>query len=163
MKVKIAVLVIVLAIGYIVMANTENPRSMGSALSGIQEAILGLSGEPEIEAKEWYVDNFIISPAQNDSLFVVPANRQFVIRRLYAIPETLSVDWHLAADQASILDGSINLVGTQTGSAGGHIYSFKHDFPDGCLTVDSNETLNVVNSSSSGLTVTIIGYYRAMP
>ena len=101
------------------------------------------------------------SPAHNDSLFIVPEGRQFVIRRIYSAPElTLSLDWYLAADNNSILDGSINLVGT---GPTGHIYSFKHDFPDLCLTIDSLETLNAVNNTDGPLGMTVIGYFRSMP
>ncbi len=166
MKVKITIAGIVLLIGYMLMAGTNDPgHPMMSALADIQDAILSLSGEPE-QVKENYVNHFKVNPAQNDALFVVPEGRQFVIRRLYASNplQKSSTNWHLTADSTIILYGSINLTGAQTGSAGGHIYKFEHDFPDNCLTINSTETFNVVNNESSGaLNITVIGYFRAMP
>ncbi len=159
MKTKILTIIIVLLVAYAVMASPGPGRSIMSALSGIQDAIL-VSVEPEAE-KEWYFDHFKVGQSHNDSLFVVPIGRQFVVRRIYAMPDwKLSLDWHLAADRSLLVDGSINLVGTGTG---GHIYNFKHDFPDNCLTVDSEETLNAVNDGTGTLTMTIIGYFKNMP
>jgi len=167
MKTKItivAVVVIILFVGYTVMANPDNPgRSMVSALSGIQEAILSLAGEPEEAEKEWYHQHFKIDPAQNDALFVVPADRQFVLKRLYAYPYKGSTLWHLAANEITILPGSIIKYSYQTGTQGGITYKFEHDFPDGCVTIDAEETLNTVNEDITSLDIVVIGYFRAMP
>ncbi len=165
MKTKIIVMAIFMVVAYAAFANPNGTgQPVMSALVGIQEAIFSLS-EPMTE-KEDYVNHFKVNPAHNDELFIVPEGRQFVIRRLYAANplQKSSINWHLAADSTIILYGSINLTGAQTGSAGGHIYKFEHDFPDNCLTINSTETFNAVNNETSGaLDITVIGYFRAMP
>ena len=164
MKTRILIVMIVLSVGYMAFANPDSPgRSMMSALSGIQDAILSLT-EPEVSAeKEWYHGRFQVAPAQNDSIFVVPAGQQFVLRRLYAHPTHNDATlWHLAANQTTILYGSINKYSFQTGT-GSVIYKFQHDFPDNSVTINSDETLNVVNESGASLDITVIGYYQAMP
>ena len=151
------IIILVMILGILLVFGAKSSDSLSPVLSDIHGAIVSL-GESE---HDWYIESFEVSPAHNDSLFIVPEGRQFVIRRIYSAPElTLSLDWYLAADSNSILDGSINLVGT---GPTGHIYSFKHDFPDLCLTIDSLETLNAVNNTDGPLGMTVIGYFRTMP
>lgn len=172
MKTKITIVaVIVLFIGYyIVVADTDELNysgelgsSMASALVGIQNAIVSLA-EPEEPEKEWYHGHFQIAPVQNDALFVVPVGRQFVLKRLYVYPysDKGSTLWHLAANETSILDGSI-INYSYTTNQGGMTYKYEHDFPDGCITVDANEVLNTVNDALTSLNVVVIGYFRDMP
>ncbi len=167
MKKNIVLIGVFLLIVWAVVAVGSNGRvsplaSVASALNDISRAIRASEpNEPQVEEKEWYHGHFEINPSQNDAIFVVPVGRQFVLRRLYAMPNwKLSTNWYLAADDTSILDGSVNLTGT---GPGGHTYKFQHDFPDNCLTVDANETFNTVNNDSSSLEVTVIGYFKNMP
>lgn len=164
---KIAVVAIVLLIGYMAVANPGNSGEPGhpmtSVLIGIQDAIWSLAEEPEKPKKEWYYRQFEIEPTHNDSLFVVPAGRQFVLLRLYSAPDTShQTDWYLAANEVSILDGSINKYSFKAGAGIG--YKFEHDFPDGCITVNTEETLNAVNNYPLGnLHIIVVGYFRDMP
>ncbi len=93
-----------------------------------------------------------------EALLTVPPGQSFVIRRLYVAPMfRQSQNWSLAADATTLVDGSINLAST---GPGGHTYKFQHDFPDGCLVVDANETLNCVNGETSSISMTVLGYYE---
>lgn len=163
MKTKILIVGIVLFIGYAVFAaTTDNPsRSMVSALAGIQDAILSLTAEEPAKEKDWYHGHYKIEPAQNDALFAVPEGRQFVLLRLYSAPEwPYSTDWYLAANETSILDGLINKYSYEGGKV---TYKYEHDFPDGCITVNTKETLNAVNNDTLSLSIMVVGYFRDMP
>jgi len=161
MKTKIIITAIFLTICYATFAGSGDGRfAIIKTLVGIQDAIFSLN---EPEEKEWHHDHYKIDPNQNDALFVVPAGRQFVIRRLYTAPEqSHQTDWYLAINEIPLLDGSINKYSFSPGSE--IIYKFEHDFPDGCITVDANEILNAVNNYPLGsLNVIVIGYFRDMP
>ena len=165
MKTKIIVGAIFLVIAYAAFANPNGTgQPVMSALVGIQDAIMALGGEPEQAEKEWYQGHFKIEPSQNDALFIVPAGRQFVLTRLYVYPygDKGSTLWHLAANETTILNGSI-IKYSYTTNQGGMTYKYEHDFPDGCITVDANEVLNTVNEDVGSLDITTIGYFRDMP
>lgn len=165
MKTKILVMAIFLVVGYVAIGGTGEPgHSMMSALVGIQDAIMALDDEPEEAEKEWLHEHYKVESVHNDALFIVPAGRQFVVRKLYTAPDSAhQIDWYLAADDTSILDGSINKYGFEHGTYS-TIYKYEHDFPDGCLTIDANETLNAVNNyPQGGLNIIVVGYFRDMP
>ena len=158
MKTKLAVVAIVLALAYLVVAQSEpTSQSMLTALMGIQDAIVEAVEQPE---REWYHGNFEIAPSQNDALLVVPIGQQFVLKKLYVCPYKGNLRWHLAANDTVILPGSIII---STYAQGSYVYKHEHDFPDDCIIIRSEETLNAVNESDFSLDVIIIGYYQAIP
>lgn len=159
------VLVLLVATIFFGLANAgpdAPPHSIIAALQGIQEALLALS-EPEQKNDvdtEGYCEYFETVEGSNQIAFIVPLEREFVLRKLYIAHRAgyLNTKWQLMVDDNIFVDGSIMYVGT-----GGENISGVHNFPDGCLVINAGETLKIINKifdEGFFLKTTIIGYFR---
>jgi hypothetical protein len=117
-------------------------------------------------AREGYCKVFTVTPDSNETILVVPDGKRFVLRKLYAIFESLyRWEWQLTVDDVLFMDGRINMRGYQSG-VGPDAYSYAfyqgvHDFPDQCVVVNSGETLKAQNlHSQQEVRMTFIGYYE---
>ena len=145
--------------------NSNTPSySVSEALQGIQEAVSSLAvasttKEVNSVATEGYCEYIETAEDSNQVVLIVPAGRQFVLRKLYARHREKSIWdlWHLEVDGNVLIDGGIihELYGQKKGA---------HDFPDNCVVINAGETLRAVNEmtedGSYTLKTTIIGYFR---
>ena len=97
-------------------------------------------------------------------VLTVPAGKRFVLLKLYAYYDVISLSWSLMVnDSTTLFDGNIVRAGSEMVMTWEYIQQFIHDFPDRCVVVDGNDTLNVFNFGGSTLHITIIGYYYDVP
>ncbi len=148
--------------------NSNTPSySVSEALQGIQEAVSSLATasttkEKEVNsvATEGYCEYIETAEDSNQVVLIVPAGRQFVLRKLYVRHREKAIwdYWHLSVDGDVLIDGGIVYELSDSPRHGAH------DFPDNCVVIDAGKTLRAVNEMSEDgtytLKTTIIGYFR---
>lgn len=147
-KHKITILVVVvLVLGVWAIAADSGPRSSKQMLEEIYNAVV-LTGQPQ---KEGYSQHYTVAEYSTETLFTVPAAKEFVLRKIYFefVPLELQVDG-VEFIQGYYFDTPAN-------------GAVSEDFPDKCIVVNSGETLTIVNNYQNALRATVIGYFCDAP
>lgn len=134
------------------------PHLLIQTLQEIREVIV--SSTSESEEKIGYCQYFEVASQSSEVAFTVPEGKRFVLLKLYCTQPT--INWSLTVNDNLFIDGSINKFRFESirCSCDRNHYQYVHDFPDGCVVVDADQTLNIVFDDTAGfLKMTIIGYF----
>jgi hypothetical protein len=102
-----------------------------------------------IEEREGYYKVLEIPSNQTLPIFTVPEGKCFVLLQLTAN----NLPWDIQVNGTDFIDGELIMYDYTSGR------KMSHDFPDRCVTVNSGETLSVVNFGGSTIKLNIIGYF----
>ena len=163
-KNRTKVLVCVLALVALVLfslsgyAGKLEPNSPpGPTMKTLQEIYDAASGG--IVEREGYTNHVLVNPSSTEDLVPVPAEKRFVLLKLFVFYTTggVSHQWNLVTGSGrTILSGHI----ASTGTGGG---TFMCDFPDRCIIVGPEDTMQFQNNDISHFEVNVIGYYYNVP
>jgi len=118
-----------------------------------------------VEEREGYCKPFVVPPDSNATIVVVPDGKNFVLLKLHVSrgSSAIALDWSLVVNGNPLFDDYFSVIGTRPSGTSGALTSIQqtmHDFPDRCVVVKSNQTLEAINSNEfRPLNITLIGYF----